>query len=116
MSTPLLRRRAGAANRIPKIEIGGARMEFSVHTGGVTAAGKSIKPTGLSRRQRQRAWSRSRFYRNCKSFAALALGRGGRRRGAEEVLAMFKLSTYDPVGIAFMGLGVLLVVALAFLF
>jgi hypothetical protein len=29
---------------------------------------------------------------------------------------MFNLSTYDPVGIAFMGLGILLVVALAFLF
>jgi hypothetical protein len=35
---------------------------------------------------------------------------------AEEVLAMFKLTTYDPVGIAFIGLGVLLVVVLAYVF
>jgi hypothetical protein len=29
---------------------------------------------------------------------------------------MFKVATYDPVGIAIMGFGVLLVVALAFVF
>jgi hypothetical protein len=33
-----------------------------------------------------------------------------------ETLAMFKLPAYDPVGIAIMGFGVLLVVGLAFIF
>jgi hypothetical protein len=33
-----------------------------------------------------------------------------------EALAMFKVPAYDPVGIAIMGFGVLLVVALAFAF
>ena len=34
----------------------------------------------------------------------------------KETLAMFKLPAYDPVGIAMMGFGVLVVVALAFVF
>jgi hypothetical protein len=36
--------------------------------------------------------------------------------GSQEVLAMFKLPAYDPVGLAIMGFGVLLVVALALVF
>lgn len=36
--------------------------------------------------------------------------------GSQEVFAMFKLPAYDPVGIAIMGFGVLLVVALALVF
>jgi hypothetical protein len=33
-----------------------------------------------------------------------------------ETLAMFKVPAYDPIGIAIMGFGILLVVALAFVF
>ena len=40
----------------------------------------------------------------------------GNRVSDSETLAMFKLSTYDPVAITFVGFGILLVVALAFAF